>query len=96
MERFWAIYEANSYCYTLEDFFGAQDGGGKDIYEGDIVQFVNSYGEKQVEAVVYVSWTSVDSADDYNYTSGLEISGLSDLSNCEVIGNIHQNPELLK
>jgi len=85
-------YSSNvSYQYELMQFTGLKDKNGKEIYEGDIVRGIWQVNHKDVrEGVV-------------NYWEKFGLYGLNDNSSlvsivwsgCEVIGNIHENPELL-
>ena len=77
---------------TVGQFTGLLDRNGKEIYEGDIVRGIWQVNHKDVrEGVV-------------NYWEKFGLYGLNDNSSlvsivwsgCEVIGNIHENPELLK
>ena len=78
----------------LMQFTGLQDKNGKDIYEGDIIH----WDEKHTGGIEEVKWFNQDGAwscvgadkDD----CGSWLGGNEHI--CEVIGNIHENPELLK
>lgn len=72
---------------VLMQFTGLQDRNGKDIYEGDILQD-SYYGKPQ-----YVRWNDTIPGFGMSFKTGAttNIPG-----NCEIIGNIHENPELLE
>lgn len=72
----------------FEQFTGLKDKDGKDIYEGDIIQDMGMYHAFKVfwdnENAQFV-W-SKNHIDDF----------AESCVNCEIIGNIEENPELLK
>lgn len=84
---------------TVGQFTGLTDKNGKEIYEGDIVLFTwFSYGEYELETeyqgyIDFLNGSFLFCCEHGNYPlSELEFDSESDI---EVIGNIHDNPELL-
>lgn len=72
--------------YKTMQYTGLKDKLGNEIYEGDIVRY-----EGSIRIVVHVApiFTLQERLNgDFEF-------GLPDFENCEVLGNIYQNPELL-
>lgn len=95
------IYKTDSSCWgvipsTIGQFTGLKDKDGKEIYEGDIVaETGNIIGSIFLSARYGVSiqknsttWSLINFCVDSDFDCGT-------LSNIEVIGSIHENPELL-
>ena len=78
---------------TIGQFTGLRDKNGKKIYEGDIIRSVN--GQKKVNG----EWVDNEFIYTIEYSEGA-FSGVLGLSKAldyvEVIGNIHDTPELLE
>ena len=78
---------------TVGQYTGLLDKNGKKIFEGDII-FRNYYGEKKTYQVVYNKYIGAFTGQD---KEGLYYTTFDGDSECfEVIGNIHDNPELLE
>ena len=92
-------YEGNP--ETLGQFTGLCDKNGKKIFEGDIVKYhcEACVGVKPVELIGQIYFNSADCffCIHYNSHNGFICDDyLSDILDCEVIGNIHDSPELLE
>ena len=75
-------------------FTGLQDIKGKDIYEGDVIKSKVLKADNGKYLTVEVKWNQDYCGFEPFFPDGHEEYWC--FSNCEVIGNIHKNPELVK
>jgi len=78
---------------TVGQFTGLTDKNRQKIFEGDIVKSITHFYGKLKERVTVVKFDEVEN-DSFGepFTVGYSLLG----SEWEIIGNIHDNPELLK
>jgi uncharacterized phage protein (TIGR01671 family) len=81
-DKTWEDYEVEP--ETIGQFTGLHDKNGKEIYEGDIIR------HKDMVKPYHVIY------DGHQFTPNDGFRSLSYPKHWEVIGNIHDNPELLK
>lgn len=92
--------EANFY---LEQYTGIKDKNGREIYEGDIIAQTlidDPFDKRYPNYIVYwceeyLGWGVKDAWGDDGNDSDLHFF-IAERQKCEVIGNIHENPELLE
>jgi len=86
-------FEASFDEIELMQYTGLKDENGHEIYEGDIIEFLEAEsGETWTAKIVFenLAFKALDVEDEaYDYD-------FDDLSDIEVIGNIYENPEILK
>lgn len=84
-------FDAEVIPETVGQYTGLKDKNGKRIFEGDIVKY-SDFPEP-----AYMAWDQED-ARYYMVFSDcmIDFNGTATFSRVEVIGNIHDNPELLE
>lgn len=83
---------ANKFSSVIEQYTGLKDKNGKEIYENDIVKYGDSAAViiwREENAEFGVRWLDCGVEDSISWQIGIEKTP------SEVIGNIHENPELL-
>jgi uncharacterized phage protein (TIGR01671 family) len=84
--------------FILEQFTGLTDKNGKEIYEGDILLWSDRNGKIKKWVVDFVCGGFCAKVNGKGGSWQLSIlTAMSfDTDPCEIIGNIHENPELLE
>ena len=88
---------------VVEQYTGLKDKNGKKIFEGDIINVRNwGVSDNEILCVAQVLWDDDDhgwtwrsKAGNYSGTPKFEIDVYDRWRNIEIIGNIHENPNLL-
>lgn len=86
---------------TIGEYTGLTDKNGKKIFEGDIIKQINSYDNLEITGVVRFS-KSAQFVISHTYTENENCykrgkkKAFAIKTNCEIIGNIYDNPELLE
>ena len=92
-------YSQVSGHFILEQFTGLKDKNGKEIYEGDKLHIWSNFYKKDM-LYAEVFWNMTKAGFDIKEPNGRYNNWLGNLHKkgwfCEIIGNVHDNPELLK
>lgn len=91
--------------WVLMQYTGLKDKNGKEIYEGDILRYLDSYDCSTESGYDFEEFLNVgqvifnDDKGRFDITNKSDISyddWIESVSDCEIIGNIYENPELLE
>ena len=89
----WPSEECEEQGIFIEQFTGLRDNNGVEIYEGDIVRWNPLWGNVLVQ--IRSLWVGEDDLSGQTITGWFGEDGSAINDTCEVIGNIHENPELI-
>lgn len=100
-ERHWINSCKNALLYdvdpdTVGQYTGLTDKSGEKIFEGDVLQRSYMCGKKVMMGAIIAEYWNCSCCDG---VFGFGIDGdvdLRDHEDCEIIGNIHDNPELVE
>ena len=95
------ITQANSYTYRVEidtvgQYTGLTDKNGKKIFEGDIGRYKQTDGVKSNGKLIICTGAVVYNEKTASFAVDGKYFDYFPIKDFEVIGNIHDNPELLK
>ena len=76
--------------FVLMQYTGLKDENSTEIYEGDVIEWLDPFGVTVRSQVIYDETTA-----SYKTYKG-ELSHISIRPNLKVVGNIYENPELLE
>lgn len=90
------FFETEDSDYVIEQYTGLKDKNGKEIYEGDILEVKNNFGQVIDKREVVFKELS-DDVEGYviNIGIGFNVNKLSAVES-KVIGNIHEHSHLLE
>ena len=95
-----AFAEMSSDNYIVEQYTGLKDKNGKEIYEGDILAWHSNIYRKHdwVGLVLYrgAGFAVQESDKSYSSPEWLDCACSKDANIVEIVGNVHENPELLE
>lgn len=92
-------FKCKSDDLVLMQSTGLKDKNGKEIFEGDVVQYQNTkVPSADSKGIIryFDNWAMFGIDIEHNEPRALFFNGLADHISLEVVGNIYENPELLE
>ena len=88
----------NPFNMPQMQYTGLKDKNGVEIFEGDIIRWFTMGGDDRISAIEYVCDENMPNCWGFHYgDAGKNIGTLYDRPyKWEILGNIYENPELLK
>jgi len=80
--------------YIIMQYTGLKDKNGKEIYEGDVIKY-REYPNNEKSELCKIEWLDSYEGDGFKMT-GFVSPAYDYPTDIEIIGNIHENPELLE
>ena len=79
--------------YVIMQYTGRKDKNGKEIFEGDIISA--KYNKDDTPKIGIIEWRNVVSGSGFYFITKLGTTGWINTES-EIIGNVHEHPELIK
>ena len=98
--EYWGLQDRNYYScsgeerYYIMQYTGLKDKNGKEIYEGDIVKYFDSYQVWLLAPIVYAMGCFAIKHPSWDDDILLRDFINEDMMGIEIIGNIYENPDL--
>lgn len=86
----------NTERFVVQQFTGLKDKNGKEIFEGDIIEYYIPWNEETVTRQVVYDETFLQFMSYDLNRRGVFLYEVFEIKKLKVVGNIYENPELLK